>query len=138
MDDHLLRSRHGAWLVAPLVTFSAVVALLFAARFYHRLPAHPPACGFRTATGIPCLGCGGTRSARALASGDFLAAIRFNPAFVIGALLSVAWVAIGTYRFLCGTPPPPVSEQNRRIRRNLVLLSGLLLANWVYLILFLT
>ena len=137
MDDALPRVRHGQWLVGPLVTLSAVVALLLAARFYDQLPARPPACGFHQATGLPCLGCGGTRSVRALVSGDLVASTRFNPAVVVGIAILLAWVATGWSRYLRGIEPPPIPEQNRRLKRNLVVAGVLLLLNWIYLLLFL-
>ena len=132
------RLRETAWLVGPLVTLVAVIALLAAARFYDRLPAHPPGCGFRTLTGLPCLGCGGTRAARALAAGRLGESIRFNPGVVLGVATTIAWTAAGSARFLRRVPLPKPSEQNRRIRRNAVLAAVLLLLNWIYLVFFLT
>jgi hypothetical protein len=131
------RLRETAWLVGPLVTLVAVIALLAAARFYDRLPAHPPGCGFRTLTGLPCLGCGGTRAARALAAGRLGESIRFNPAVVLGVGATLAWTAAGCSRFLRGAPLPTPSEQHHRIRRNALLAATLLLLNWIYLLVFL-
>lgn len=137
MDDALRRVRHVQWLVGPLVTLVAVVALLVVARYYDRLPVRPPECGFRTATGLPCLGCGGTRSVRALVSGDLAASISFNPGVVVGIVILLAWIATGWVRYLRGIEPPPISEQNRRLKRNLVIAGALFLLNWIYLLLFL-
>jgi hypothetical protein len=134
MDEALPRARHAFWLVGPLVTFAAVVSLLIVARHYDRLPVQPPECGFRKVAGIPCVGCGGTRSMRALSEGKLTEATRFNPAVVMGVLVSVAWVAAGWTRYLRGALPPSIPEQNRRLKRNLLVAGGLLLLNWIYLI----
>jgi hypothetical protein len=133
-----LRAREPAWLVGPLATLLAVTALLVAARFHDHLPVHPPACGFRKLAGLPCVGCGGTRSARALAAGRIGESIRFNPGVVLGVATTIAWTAAGSARFLRRVPLPKPSEQNRRIRRNAVLAAVLLLLNWIYLVFFLT
>jgi hypothetical protein len=50
-----------------------------------------PGCGFRRLTDLPCLACGGTRSARALLAADFLSALAFNPLFVLSIGLVVLW-----------------------------------------------
>ena len=131
-------SRETAWLVGPLATLLAVTALLVAARFHDRLPVHAPACGFRKLAGLPCVGCGGTRSARALAAGRIGESIRFNPGVLLGVGATIAWTAAGSSRFLRRAPLPKPSEQNRRIRRNAVIAAVLLLLNWIYLVFFLT
>lgn len=137
MDEPRPKARHAHWLVGPLVTLAAVAVLLAAARFYDRLPAHPPECGFRKVLGLPCVGCGGTRAMRALARGRPAEAASFNPAVVVGAFASVAWAASGIWRYWRGSQPPPASVQNRRLARNAILVAALLLANWIYLLLFL-
>lgn len=131
------RPRHPEVLVGPLVTLAAVIALLIVARYYDRLPVHPPECGFRRALGIPCVGCGGTRSMQALADGRISDALRFNPAAVLGVAASLLWAIGGWVRYQRGTPLYPVAEQNRLIMRNLLVVAALLLLNWIYLILFL-
>ena len=55
------------------------------------LGLNTPGCGFRRLTDLPCLACGGTRSARALLSGDFLAALAFNPLVVLGLSGTLLW-----------------------------------------------
>lgn len=59
----------------------ATFALFFVAvwRDPSVLTTFPPPCIFRKATGIHCPGCGSTRALRALAGGDFFAALRYNP-----------------------------------------------------------
>lgn len=42
-----------------------------------------PICPMRSITGLPCPGCGGTRAARLLCTGDLLGAILLNPLAVV-------------------------------------------------------
>ena len=92
-------SRLEAWTgqVAHLVTPGRAAALVLAAAALAPpawLQHAPVLCPFRLATGLPCPGCGITRSLVALAHGDLSAAIYFHPlGAVVGALL-VALVAL--------------------------------------------
>ena len=67
----LARSR---W--APLAAVAALVALHFSPRTGLGLPL----CMFRQLTGLPCPGCGLTRSLIVLAHGDLATAARMHPA----------------------------------------------------------
>ncbi len=125
--------RHPAVLVAPVITFVAVLALLIAARFYDQLPLHPPPCGFRSLTGIPCLGCGATRSAKALADGEIVEALRFHPALVLGCALALAWPVLGIRHYWSGREMSPPGVQNRKLIRAGWITGGVFLANWIYL-----
>lgn len=136
MNEEPARVRRVEVLVPPLVTFAGVSALLLVARFYDRLPLRVPPCGFRSAFGIPCVGCGGTRAMKSLASGRFLEAVSYNPAVVLGISASVLWVLAGILAYRRGRGPLPVSEQNRRIQRAAWITLALLVLNWVYLVLF--
>jgi hypothetical protein len=49
-------------------------------------------CPFREITGIPCVGCGGTRAMLALARGDLQAAFSWNPLVASAAIAGVAWL----------------------------------------------
>ncbi|MFN7340452.1 MAG: DUF2752 domain-containing protein [Opitutia bacterium] len=71
----------------------ALVASCFAAWVAFRLGLTTPGCGFRRLTDLPCLACGGTRSARSLLAADFLSALAFNPLFVLTLGLAVLWSA---------------------------------------------
>ena len=131
------RVRRVEVLVAPIITFAALVVLLIIARFYDRLPVQAPECGFKSQFGIPCVSCGGTRAMQALSSGCLIEALQFNPAVVFGIFVSVIWLLLGLRRFQRGDARLPVPEQNRRIRRVVLITISLLALNWVYLILFL-
>ena len=50
-----------------------------------------PQCVFMRVTGVPCLGCGGTRCARHLVHLDFGQAFLFHPGFCLAVLLAAAW-----------------------------------------------
>jgi hypothetical protein len=52
----------------------------------------------------------------------------------MGVLVSIAWVAAGWTRYHRGAIPPSITEQNRRLKRNLVIAGGMLSLNWIYLI----
>ncbi|MEO0040405.1 MAG: hypothetical protein RIS38_1353 [Verrucomicrobiota bacterium] len=50
-----------------------------------------PSCVFMRLTGLPCLGCGGTRCARALVRLDWGQAFLFHPGFCLVVALAAAW-----------------------------------------------
>lgn len=50
------------------------------------LSARFPACRFAEVFGLPCVGCGGTRAARALVDGNVVEAWRHNPIVVLLAI----------------------------------------------------
>lgn len=81
-----------------VVTASAVLLLvgLFAADHFlgPRVRGWPdlPPCAWRTFTGIPCPGCGGTRALACLGAGDLEGALAMNPAV---ALATMGTILIG-------------------------------------------
>jgi hypothetical protein len=50
-----------------------------------------PQCVFMRLTGLPCLGCGGTRCARNLVSLDFGQAFLYHPGFFLVVTLATVW-----------------------------------------------
>ncbi|MER5439530.1 DUF2752 domain-containing protein [Streptomyces sp. NPDC002790] len=55
-------------------------------------PGHYPACPLLRLTGVYCPGCGGLRSAHAIAHGDLTGALGANALAVVGyALFAVVW-----------------------------------------------
>ncbi|MDF2376798.1 MAG: DUF2752 domain-containing protein [Verrucomicrobiales bacterium] len=129
-----MSKRHPEVLIAPAVTLIAVALMLVVAHFYERLPARFPECGFYNRTGIPCLACGGTRSMQALAHGKVISALQFHPAFTLGVLATPLWLAFGIRRFRRRFPMLPSAEQNRRVKVGIFVFSGILVANWIYLV----
>ena len=124
-------------MVAPVITFIAVVALIFIARVYDDLPVKAPECRLKSTFGLSCPTCGGTRSMQALAHGEFGRALQFNPMVFLGGITSFVWLFFGIRSYVQGYKPLSVPEQNRRIKRTTGVILGLLLINWVYLIIFL-
>ncbi|MET8326005.1 DUF2752 domain-containing protein [Streptomyces sp. NPDC005181] len=56
-------------------------------------PGHYPVCPMLQITGLYCPGCGGLRSAHAVAHGDIAAALGSNALAVVGyAIFAVVWV----------------------------------------------
>lgn len=94
-----------------------------------------PGCLFKATTGVPCVACGGTRAAVALAHGRPLQALTWNPlaaSALLGLVLYVpyAWLVLaGMVRPLrTGWLSPPMPAW---VRWTLI---TLLVANWTYLI----
>ena len=52
-----------------------------------------PPCLFHEYTGLPCLGCGGTRCARNLVHLDFGQAFLFHPGFFLVVMTAALWTA---------------------------------------------
>jgi hypothetical protein len=129
--------RHPEVLVAPTVTFLAVVALVGVARIYDKLPAQAPNCGFRNTFGIPCVSCGGTRAFKSLSHGQVLEAVAFNPAIILGVAAIAAWFVCGLARYGRGRPLKDDSRRKISAKTLAILLFMILTINWVYLIIFL-
>lgn len=67
-------------------------------------PGHYPVCPLLRFTGLYCPGCGGLRSAHAVAHGDIAAALGSNALAVVGyAIFAVVWV-VWTVRASRGRP----------------------------------
>ena len=77
--------------IVAVVVSIAMVVIGFEL-FADLLFATPPEtlCPVRAGTGIPCPGCGGTRSARALIQFDVVSAFAHNPLLAFGALVLLA------------------------------------------------
>ncbi len=132
-----MTKRHPEVLVAPTVTFLAIVALIGMARIYDSLPAQAPECGFRTTFGIPCPSCGGTRAFKALSHGHIREAIAFNPAVMIGVGAALVWFITGLTRFHRGHAPGTSTRRSPDAKKLGLVIPGIIALNWLYLILFL-
>lgn len=91
-------------------------------------------CPFHLITGLPCVGCGGTRALIALTHGELGAALALNPLAVLLAacfLLFVAY-AIGALWLGRRWRPQPTRAQAFALRASAI---GAVAANWIYLLL---
>jgi hypothetical protein len=94
-----------------------------------------PKCTWHELTGIPCVGCGGTRCVRYLLQGDWLAAVRINPLIFLTlgavALYCTYAAVVIAFRFprLRFAAWPEWANWSVRIAAVLVLI-----ANWAWLI----
>src|SRR5829696_9012513 len=82
---------------------AVTVALFFIAWVLLQSGIPLPKCIWHEVTGLPCPGCGGTRCARAIASGSLGTAFLMNPfvftAFVLTAVYDVYAAIVLTFRF---------------------------------------
>ncbi|MGW6734466.1 DUF2752 domain-containing protein [Streptomyces sp. NPDC055013] len=94
-----------ARLAVPAGILAAVVgAFAYVGAVDPNEPGHYPACPLLQLTGIYCPGCGGLRSAHAVAHGDVLAALQDNALAVIGyGLFAVLWT-VWVVRAVRGRP----------------------------------
>ncbi|MFD5100223.1 DUF2752 domain-containing protein [Streptomyces albidochromogenes] len=88
-------------LAVPAVTMAGVLAAFaYVGTVDPNEPGHYPACPLLRLTGILCPGCGGLRSAHAVATGDLAAALGANAMAVAGygvfAVLWAVWVVRAT------------------------------------------
>ena len=123
-------------LLAPTVVFVAVVAGVMISPYFHLIPGMGRPCGLRQWTGYPCLACGGTRSVQALADGNILAALKFNP-LVFLAICSVAiWFVMALFRAarMSATSPATQSRSRSKVRWWLAGLGLAGVVNWIYLV----
>lgn len=111
---------------------AVAVALLCLAPAARRLAEALPPCPIKGLTGLPCLTCGATRAAQALARGDLVESLAANP------LAGVAWMALVGGGIVAGARAAagrslrePDWRWSPPARWGLV---ALLLANWIYLI----
>ena len=108
-----------------------VVALL-AARFFP-FTSLPPLCSFKLVTGLPCFGCGMTRSWVHLLHGEIAEAWSMSPLGLALCLATVGGLAYGALRHL-GLPAlrANLSARGTFIFRTLAVLA--ILANWAYVL----
>lgn len=98
-----------------------------------------PPCVFMRVTGLPCLGCGGTRCARNLAHLDLGQAFLFHPGFFLLVMLAglwtiysaIFWLRRDTLRLRLVVEP----SASRRLR---IALGVVLIAHWAWQCYYLT
>lgn len=92
----------------------------------------PLACPWKSCTGLPCAGCGGTRAVLLLLSGQGLDALRMNPG-VVGALAVVLLLNLhaAAVLLLRAEPWRPGPAAAAWLRWGVVVA---LAVNWIYLL----
>ncbi|MFX4295251.1 DUF2752 domain-containing protein [Streptomyces bohaiensis] len=92
---------------APLgVLALAVAAFAYVGRVDPGEPGHYPACPVLALTGLHCPGCGGLRSAHAVAHGDLVAAAGANALALAAFALGLWWALRLLVAAVRGAPPP--------------------------------
>ena len=110
-----LRELRATWLAAAVFVGGALLPPAWAA-------AGPPLCPFRLLTGLPCPGCGLTRSLVSLLHGDLTAAVYFHPLGPIAACVLLALVIVEVRRAWQAAnggaigPAPPLNRPTGRAR----------------------
>lgn len=98
-----------------------------------------PDCLLMKWTGLPCLGCGGTRSARCLVAFDPWQALLYHPGFTLTVLGLCLWTLYSAYVLVSRDPLRlriAMDESGRSwLRRGLV---AALLVHWVWQAFYLT
>ena len=98
-----------------------------------------PQCVFMRLTGLPCLGCGGTRCARNLVQSDFGQAFLYHPGFFLFVTLAglwtiyaaIFWLRRDTLRLRIVIDP----AYDRRLR---IAFAALLVVHWAWQCYYLT
>jgi hypothetical protein len=108
---------------AGLAAASAAALAVALAASPARVASGPIVCPFRLATGLPCPGCGLTRSWVYIAHGDFGDAVRANPFGYLTMAAAIALIAVVLGSLARGRPIPSMSPVVRS-RPFLVVLFG--------------
>jgi len=118
---------HIVW--GPMAVF-----LLVTLGYLKDFARYVPSCVFHDITGVPCLTCGGTRSAVALSQFDIFASLANNPLvplfagglFVFSSLVFVGYISNKSLAITVS------ALEKRLIRISIIAIIGL---NWLFLIL---
>ncbi len=86
-----MKTRRKAIALAVGIIVAALLTDLFFATAERQVSLVFPDCMLRTATGIKCFLCGGTRCARELLGGNIAKAFYYNPFVVLCALAAAVW-----------------------------------------------
>jgi hypothetical protein len=116
------------WLCVSLASFVLAVVWLK----WH-LPV--PRCFFHDATGLPCPTCGATRCLRALISGHFPTALRWNPLFLFVLAAGVLFDCYAAVVLFFRLPRLRFEKTSQRAAHTFRIGAvSLVLANWIYLV----
>lgn len=108
---------------------------LIAGALWMRIGLPLPKCVIFGLTGIPCLSCGGTRTARALLAGDPMTAIQTNPLVAVGLLAAGVFTMYAAVVVLARLPRLRITDVSASTKRALrIVIPVCLAAAWIYLI----
>jgi len=129
---------------AGLVILPLFLLGFLLARFAAPIFALLPPCLFRAAFGLPCPSCGATRAGLALAQGELLAALVYQPLFVICLGVLSMWSLLRLFEIFSGKAMmekflAKIGATTGRRELNLRqrvrwLMIGAIILNWLYLI----
>jgi hypothetical protein len=120
---------------AELIWLSVTVASAALGLVWLALQLPFPRCTFRAITSLPCVTCGATRAAIALAEGDLRAAFWLNPLVFIGMAAVAVFDVYALSVLVARAPRLRADFSSRQARPVLVGIScGALLLNWIYLL----
>jgi len=92
-------------------------------------------CLLEAWTDVPCPTCGGTKVAWLFGQGRILAALAVNPLVAVALLVLAGWALGGLMATLIPRWRRKIEPTPGDGRRLVIVLGGLVLANWVYLFL---
>lgn len=110
-----------------LLVPAGIVLLLFFDRLLPFLPPYLRGCVWDRFFHIYCLGCGGTRSLKALLHGNFLLSLWYYPAILPGAVFYICFLGSQVLYRLTGARFPYLKLK----RRYLFVLAGLVIVNCI-------
>jgi len=119
------------WQPLFLVAGVAIAAILVRLALHLRLPL--PFCLMREMTGIPCPGCGATRSLLGWSHLNPLEALRFNPLFFVLTVGLVVWASATVVDRCLGTRWVERMQTVQKRWPTTRWLIAMLAANWLYL-----
>jgi hypothetical protein len=129
---------------AGLVILPLFLLGFLLARFAAPIFALLPPCLFRAAFGLPCPSCGATRAGLALARGELLAALVYQPLFALCLVVLFFWSLLRLFEIFSGKALREkflakigVTTERRAInlrQRAKWLAIGAIILNWLYLI----
>lgn len=117
----------------PLLLAGALAAAAVLTRLALHLSLPLPFCLLRHLTGIPCPGCGSTRSLLSWSRLDPLEALRFNPLFFALTVAVVVWAVAAVLDGAVGTRCLDRLNAVQKRWASTRLLIFVLGANWLYL-----